>query len=161
MELWDAYNEKFEKIEGVTLTRGEQIPEGMFCLVCDVLVRHTDGTYLLMQRDKNKLFGGMWEATSGGAALKGENPRSCAERELQEETGIKAENLQEVARDISFEISTIFVEYLCVTDHKKDKITLQEGETVAYKWVTKEELISMRNKKQITKRTEKYIGSLK
>ncbi|MBQ4256759.1 MAG: NUDIX hydrolase, partial [Oscillospiraceae bacterium] len=71
MELWDAYNKSFEKIEGVTLVRGENIPDGVYHLVSDVIVRHIDGTYLLMQRDIRKPFGGMWEATAGGSALKG------------------------------------------------------------------------------------------
>ena len=36
MELWDAYDEKLNKIEGVTLIRGETIPEGMFHLVSEI-----------------------------------------------------------------------------------------------------------------------------
>ena len=47
------------KIEGKTLIRGQAIPEGMSHLVCDIIVRHTDGTYLLMQRDERKHYGGM------------------------------------------------------------------------------------------------------
>jgi len=64
MEVWDAYNKEFEKIEGMTLIRGEAIPDGVYHLVSDVIVRHADGTYLLMQRDSRKHFGGMWEATA-------------------------------------------------------------------------------------------------
>ena len=30
MELWDAYDKDFKKIQGVTLIRGEEIPEGFF-----------------------------------------------------------------------------------------------------------------------------------
>lgn len=30
MELWDAYNKDFTLIEGVTLTRGEKIGDGIF-----------------------------------------------------------------------------------------------------------------------------------
>ena len=54
MELWDAYDEKLNKIEGMTLVRGEEVPDGVFHLVCEIIVRHTDGTYLLMQRDPQK-----------------------------------------------------------------------------------------------------------
>lgn len=84
MEIWDAYNAGFEIIEGVTLIRGQEstIPPGVYHLVCDVLVRHTDGTYLLMQRDPRKSYPNMWEATAGGSALKGETPVACAIREL-------------------------------------------------------------------------------
>ena len=54
------------------------IPDGFYHLVCEIIVKHTDGTYLLMQRDLNKHYGGMWEATAGGSAVAGENPLECA-----------------------------------------------------------------------------------
>ena len=98
MELWDAYDEILNKFEGMTLVRGEEGPDGVFNLVCEIIVRHTDGTYLLMQRDPQKHLGGMWEATAGGSALQGEDPITCALRELSEETGIKADKLTEVGR---------------------------------------------------------------
>ena len=75
MELWDAYDRDFKKVQGVTLIRGEKVPENYFHLVCDIIVRHADGSYLVMQRDKRKHLGGMWEATAGGSALQGED--SC------------------------------------------------------------------------------------
>ena len=159
MEYWDAYNQNFEKIDGVTLIRGESIPDGVFHLVSDVIVRHTDGSYLLMQRDSRKHFGGMWEATAGGSALKGEAPFACAVRELREETGIESEELTEVGRVISHD--TIYVGFLCVTDSDKSSIVLQEGETSAYKWVTKDELISMKKEELVTERMQQFIDELK
>ncbi len=69
MELWDAYDKNFNKIDGITLIRGEPIPDGMFHLVCSIIVRHIDGDYLLMRRDDRKMFGGLWEVSAGGSAL--------------------------------------------------------------------------------------------
>ena len=76
MEIWDAYDENYNIIEGMTLVRGDEafIPEGVYHLVCDIIVKHTDGTYLLMQRDPRKHYPLMWEASAGGSALKGESP---------------------------------------------------------------------------------------
>ena len=90
MELWDAYDSGFRRIEGQTLVRGEPIPAGLYHLVSDILVRHRDGTYLLMRRDPRKHYGGLWEATAGGSALRGETALDCARRELGEETGVFA-----------------------------------------------------------------------
>ena len=87
-ELWDAYDKKFNKIENTTLVRGEAIPDGIYHLVSEVIVKHTDGSYLLMQRDLRKHHGGEWEVTAGGSALQGENGLVAAIRELKEETGI-------------------------------------------------------------------------
>ena len=94
MEIWDGY-----LIDGTLanrdLIRGEAIPKGLYHLVCEILVRHIDGDYLLMQRDPRKPnYGGYYEATAGGSALKGESKLPCAVRELREETGALCEEAQ-------------------------------------------------------------------
>ena len=158
MERWDAYDENFRRMEGVSLVRGEPIPAGAYHLVCEVLVRHIDGSCLLMQRDPRKHYGGLWEATAGGSALQGEAPLDCARRELREETGIQAEELRELGRVRS--ANTHYVEFLCETDWPKDGVTLQEGETVAYRWVSREELIAMRKEELVTKRMQGFLTEL-
>lgn len=155
MELWDAYNEKCERVEGMTLVRGEPIPKGFRHMVCEILVKHMDGTFLLMKRDPRKRHGGLWEATAGGSALVGEEPLECAKRELAEETGIVAPELKEVGRVVT--ASTIYVEFLCVTDWDKDNITLQEGETVDYRWISRDALIGMNGDELLTKRIQGFI----
>lgn len=72
-ELWDAYDKKSNKIENTTLVRGGTIPDGIYHLVSEVIVKHTDGSYLLMQRDLRKHHVGEWKVTAGGSALQGEN----------------------------------------------------------------------------------------
>lgn len=141
MEIWDAYYKDGTKA-GSDLVRGEYIPEGLYHLVCDILVRHRDGTYLLMQRDFNKkLWPGKLEASAGGSILKGETPIQGAIRELKEETGITATALERIYYTVSEAQHSIYYGFLCITDCKKDSIILQEGETIAYKWIGPEELI--------------------
>ena len=159
MERWDAYDENFRRMEGVSLVRGEPIPAGAYHLVCEVLVRHIDGSCLLMQRDPRKHYGGLWEATAGGSALRGEPPLDCARRELREETGIRAEELQELGRVRSG--NTHYVEFLCVMDWPKDGVTLQEGETVAYRWVSRTEFRSLRSEELVTKRMQGFLPELR
>lgn len=163
MELWDAYDADFNKIEGITLVRGEEstFEDDIFHLVCDIIVRHVDGTYLIMQRDMRKHFGGMWEATAGGSALQGETPVVCAKRELEEETGIAASELTEVGRIVDTSKHSAYVEYMCITDWDKDNIRLQEGETIAYKWVTRDELLAMKEDELVTERIQNFIEDLR
>ena len=142
-EIWDAYDRQFNKIKNVTLIRGEMIPDGMYHLVCEIIVKHVDGTYLLMQRDFEKHLGGMWEVTAGGSALKNETPIECAIRELREETSIESSNLKEIRRIIHDGHRSLYVEYLCITDWNKNAIILQDGETIGYKWVDKSEILEM------------------
>ena len=160
-ELWDAYNRDFEKVADVTLVRGDKIPGGLFHLVCDIIVRHFDGEYLLMQRDFYKHFGGMWEATAGGSALKGESVLECARREFKEATGIEEADLLEIGRVVREENQSLYVEYLCETDSDKSTIRLQKGETVAFKWVSAKELREMKKAELVTQRIQQFIDELK
>lgn len=161
MEQWDAYDGHLNKIDGLTLIRGEEIPYGIFHLCCEIIVKHADGTYLLMQRDKRKHLGGMWEATAGGSALQGEDSLTCAIRELREETGIATNELTEIGRVLHNGHQTYYVEYLCNTDVDKESIILQEGETSAFKWVTCDELRKMTRDEIATQRIQNFIEELR
>lgn len=158
MEKWDAYNESMNKIDGMMLVREAPIPDGCFHLACEVLVCHTDGSYLIMQRDMGKPFGGLWEATAGGSALQGESPLECAIRELREETGIQAAQMIEVGKILHYRHKTYYVDFLCVTEVDKDSIRLQEGETIAYKWISGKELLEMTRKELATQRILNFIN---
>lgn len=160
VEIWDAYDRDFNRIENVRLVRGEIIPEGIYHLVCEIIVKHNDGTYLLMQRDHKKHLGGMWELTAGGSALANETPIACAARELREETGIKSCNLQEIGRVIHDGHRSLYVEYLCITDWDKNAVILQEGETIDYKWVDKNALLEMGTDELASSRALKLVKEL-
>jgi ribosomal protein S18 acetylase RimI-like enzyme len=143
MEIWDAYKAD-GNLAGSDLVRGERIPDGLFHLVCEVLVQHIDGSYLLMQRDINKeSYPGKFEATAGGSALKGESPVSGAIRELQEETGIITDNLTQIYHTLSH--NTIYYEFLCITSCDKSSVTLQVGETISYIWLSKDDFLNFIN----------------
>lgn len=142
-ELWDAYYAD-GTLAGKDLVRGEDVPEGLYHMVCEILVRHKDGSFLVMQRDWNKtMYAGFYEATAGGSALKGETALEAAMRELREETGINVE-----AEDFIFlgEVlggNSIYKEFMCITDCDKDSVTLQEGETISYQWMEPKEFFEL------------------
>lgn len=150
MEIWDGY--LFDgTLAKRDLVRGEPIPQGLYHLESDVLVRHTDGDYLLMRRDLRKPnYGGYYEATAGGSALKGEEKIACARRELLEETGISADDFTEIGRYVSQD--TIYCQFLCVTDCDKSSVRIQEGETMSYQWVSEDEFIRFVNSDQMIDR---------
>ena len=161
LEIWDGYLLN-GTLANQDLVRGEPIPKGLYHLVSEILVRHVDGDYLLMRRDLRKPnYGGYYEATAGGSALKGEDKVSCAIRELLEETGISSNDLREIGRYTSHD--TIYYNFLCVTDCDKSSITLQEGETISYKWISEIDFIAFVNSNQMidTQRTHYHAYFVK
>lgn len=159
MELWDAYDKEFNIIKDMTLVRGEEskIPTGIYHMVVMILVRHTDGQYLLMRRSPGKAYPLYWEATAGGSVLQGETAMEGALRELREETGINVGTLEEMERFVKDETHSAYFVFVCVTDCDKESIILQEGETCDYKWVDKEELLSMGDGELLAQTTRKYV----
>ena len=163
MELWDAYDSNFKIIPGVTLVRGEEatFADGVYHLVCEIILKHADGTYLIMQRDPRKTYGSMWEASAGGSALQGEGPMEGAVRELREETGITADRIIEVGRVVNPPTHSVYAEYFAETSCDKDSVVLQEGETVAYRWIDREELLTMKGgDEMLTHRIWQFIPEL-
>ena len=140
MELWDAYTKDGE-LTDVVLVRDEKIPAGFYHMVCEVLVRHADGSFLLMQRDYRKpAYPGKWEATAGGSALRGEDLMTCIKRELREETGLLGHTFAYLGSHVDDTDATIYHSFICRVDCDKDAVTLQEGETVAYRWADESEM---------------------
>ena len=147
VELWDAFYED-GTMAGKDLVRGEPVPDGLYHKVSEVLIRHVDGDYLLMQRDFNKPSNpGKFEASAGGSVIKGESELECIRREIREETGINTDDITLIGEYRSK--GTLWYSFLAVTDCEKDKITLQEGETVAYKWLSEQEFIEFVNSPEI------------
>lgn len=139
METWDLYTEDGRRT-GLIMTRGEKVPTGYYHMVCDVLIRHTDGDYLLMLRSpEKKVYPGRWESSCGGSALAGEDAITAARRELREETGIVCEELEEISFAVNKINNSIHYSFLGITDCPKDSIALQPGETAGYRWVSEEE----------------------
>ena len=89
--------------------------------------------------------------------LQGESPLECAIRELREETGIHAEEMIEVGKVLHYRHKTYYVEFLCIKDVDKDSICLQEGETIAYKWVGGQELLEMTGKELAKQRILNFV----
>lgn len=159
MEVWDGYFRDGTRAN-IDLVRGTVLPDGLYHMVCEVLVQHKDGDYLLMRRDLSKPnYGGYYEATAGGSALKGEDKIACIKRELLEETGIISENFKEIGSFVYDDDKCIFYTFLCITDCDKTSITLQKEETMSYKWLNKSDFISFINSEgMIETQKKRYIN---
>ena len=137
MEIWDLYDEKGCKTgETWERCRAREIPEGRYHIVCDVLIRHRDGDFLLMTRDPDKdLYPGCLEASAGGSVLAGETPEEAARREMLEETGLVPEKLELIGITRNARTRSIVYAYLASADYDKGAVRFQAGETTDCQWV--------------------------
>ena len=92
----------------------------------------------MKRSDDKDVYPGFWEASAGGSALSGEEPLEAATRELLEETGLVPDSMELVNVLFKDPSRAMFYSYLARVSCDKDSVTLQEGETVAYKWLDKE-----------------------
>lgn len=168
-EIWDLYDRDGNRT-GETFERYfasyKNIPEGRYHLVVDLLVLHSDGTYLLTKRsDIKDVYPGYWEASAGGSAITGEEPLEAAKRELYEETGLIPDSLELVGISFKDSSHSMYYSYLARVSCGKDSIVLQEGETTDYKWVDREGFLAYVDSDEAMKahdqRYEKYIETLR
>lgn len=138
MEYWDAYDQ-WGRPTGGLLVRGEPVPAGCYHIVVAAVVEHADGDFLLMKRHPGKqTHPGKWEAGASGSVLAGEGIEEAALRELQEETGLVASEIKPLYEATAGDC--LFRGFLCRGNWPKHSVQLQEGETVDYRWVSREEL---------------------
>ena len=110
------------------------------------------GRLLLGRRTDNHLWG-----YAGGSAETDEKIEDCAKRELFEETGITASSLTEISRLVFDSTHCLYYHYLCVTGCEKDSIRLQDGETCAYRWASRDEVIAMSDDETVSIRMREYL----
>ena len=144
MELWDVYD-KDRKQLGRTHERGRRMKQGEYHLVVFVWVFNSRGELLLTQRSPEKLsFPNKWDPT-GGAVQAGENSLQAVQRELFEETGIRAAQDEFVWIDTyrragKHDICDV---YFLRRDVDPDELVMQEGETCGAMWVDRQTLERM------------------
>ena len=166
MEIWDLYDEQGRKTgETWERSRARDIPDDRYHIVCDILIRHRDGDFLLTRRDPDKdAFPGCLEASAGGAALAGETPEQAARREMQEETGLTAGKLELIGTTRRPKSHSVIYAYLAEVDCEKDSVRLQEGETVDYQWVDTPVFLSLIREEPVLKiqypRYKPYLDTL-
>lgn len=168
-EIWDLYDRDGNRT-GETYERGfgtyKNISEGRYHLVVDILIVHSDGTYLLTKRsDIKDVYPGYWEASAGGSAVSGEEPLEAAKREMFEETGLTADTIELVGTLFKDSSHAMYYSYIAKVSCDKDSVVLQKGETTDYKWVDKEGFLlyvdAEDSMKAHNQRYEKYINTLR
>lgn len=164
MEYWDTYFKDGSK-SGLIVKKGEKLPPGHFHIIVETLVKHCDGTYLVMQRDYNKKeYPGLYEGSAGGSLISGETKVEGAIREVREETGLIINEVSPIYYFMSEEDGVISQGYIAIISGTKD-ITYLKGETINHKWLTLKELkafiLTAEYNKAHASRLKTYLDTLK
>lgn len=147
MEWNDIYDEN-RNLTGRVHLRGTAWEPGEYGLVVCVWVHDGGGRLLMTRRSPEKTFSGTWE-NSGGAAKAGESSRAAVARELFEETGIRAPELDFEYLGSDRDENT-FYDFYCLENHTPvSGISLLPGETDQAAWVAFSELEPMMERGEI------------
>ena len=138
-EYFDVYDSNCNK-KGYKVLRGKALKKGEYHLVVEVITITKDGKILVTKRHPNKNYPLHYEFT-GGSVLAGETPLIGAVRELEEETGIYTADVNLIFLGTVVYKETIYMDYLNIIDAELP-ISLQDGETVAYKYIDQDNFLN-------------------
>lgn len=147
MEYWDLYDANRNQL-GRTIKRGDSFAEGEYYVCCEVWIQNSEGKFLMTQRHPDKKAGGLWEFTGGGV-LAGETTKQAAVRELEEELGVSVDESELILLEV-YQKKNYFMDiYVVKKDLNVENLVLQPEEVVDVKWVSDEEILRMKENKEI------------
>lgn len=135
-DLYDINSNKTDK----TYRKGESIPEGYYPMVVMVVIRNSNGEFLMQKRVEAK--GGDWGVT-GGHPKSGETPLEGIVTEVQEELGLDFSNETFIEYDSGCDGNDCYKMYFVNKDVDLNDITIQEEELSEVRWFSMEELNNM------------------
>jgi 8-oxo-dGTP pyrophosphatase MutT (NUDIX family) len=135
-DLYDINGNKTNK----TYHKGESIPKGYYPMVVMVVIRNSEGKFLMQKRVESK--GGDWGVT-GGHPKSGETPIEGIITEVKEELGIDFTNENFIEYDSGCDGKDCYKMYFVNKDIDIKDITIQEEELSEVKWFSMDELKHM------------------
>lgn len=144
-ELRDLYDSNGNKTEK-TYHKGENIPEGYYPMVVMVVIRNSNGEFLMQKRSENK--GGDWGVT-GGHPKSGETPEEGIITEVKEELGLDFSNEVFTEYDSGCDGKDCYKMYFVNKDIDIKDITIQQEELSEVRWFSMDELNKMVETKEL------------
>lgn len=149
MELWDIYD-KYRHSTGKIHQRGITMEAGDYHIVVHIWIINDKNEILVQRRQPWKEgWPNMWDCAAAGSAVLGDDSKSAALREVKEELGIDLDiDNSEIVFTVKF--SRGFDDVWLVRQNVEiSELKLQYEEVAEAKWVTREEIMEMIQRKEI------------
>ena len=140
-ELRDLYDKNSNKTDK-TYRKGDIIPDGYYPMVVMVVIRNSNGEFLMQKRVESK--GGDWGVT-GGHPKSGETPIEGIITEVREELGLDFSKENFIEYDSGCDGKDCYKMYFVTKDINISDITIQQEELSEVRWFTMNELKDMVN----------------
>ena len=138
-ELFDVVNEN-DEVVGEAIRREVHLDPKLIHRVVHIWIINDKGEILLQQRSMKKdKAPGMWDISCGGHVRKGHDPELTAERELEEELGIKAD-CKLIKKYVQGHAEQTEMVYLYYANHN-GPFTFNDGEVEQVKFYSREDAI--------------------
>ena len=137
-DLYDINSNKTNK----TYRKGDLIPEGYYPMVVMVVIRNSNGEFLMQKRVESK--GGDWGVT-GGHPKSGETPIEGIITEVKEELGLDFSKENFIEYDSGCDGKDCYKMYFVTKDININDITIQQEELSEVRLLTMDELKGMVN----------------
>ena len=143
MEIWDIYDEDRNRT-GKTVVREQSWGFEKYHLIVHVGIFDQYGRMLIQKRHPDKAaWAGLWDISSGGSAVAGEDSRQAAERETYEELGIRI-SLDGVRPNLSINYERGFDDFYAVILDADSldlaSLRLQEEEVSEVRWADRDDI---------------------
>jgi len=139
--------------------RGEKILDNTYAGIVDVIIKNIKTNhYLTTKRDIKKVTSpGLWEITAGGIDYN-EPVEHALVREAKEETGLDIIDYKKL--DVMIIKDLVYFIYIGYVSQEENEVKLQVGETIDYKWRTKDELVELFNTDLVPPRQKIRINKI-
>lgn len=141
-DLYDINGNKTDK----TYYKGEVIPTGYYPMVVMVVIRNSEGKFLMQKRVESK--GGDWGVT-GGHPKSGETPFEGIITEVKEELGLNFSKENFIEYESGCDGKDCYKMYYITKDIELNDLKIQEEELTEVKWFSMEELERMVETKEL------------
>lgn len=143
-EQWDVYDVNRQRTSRI-IERPSAWGREAYHLIVHVAVFDAENRMLIQRRSPEKhAWADLWDVSSGGSALAGEESWQAAERETYEELGIRL-RLKDVRPHFSINYMRGFDDFYAVEADSPDlsSLKLQDSEVAEVKWASLDEVRRM------------------